>query len=92
MRKIVSVNFLSLVFLLVSVFNFEQINVSAQQLSDSRVNVQIVTDEADAVLNILAKKENSQEITDADWQKVFQSEGYILHPSAKARTRNAAPL
>lgn len=59
MRKIVSVNFLSLVFLLVSVFNFEQINVSAQQLSDSRVNVQIVTDEADAVLNILAKKENS---------------------------------
>lgn len=37
----------------------------------------IITDEADTVLNILAKKETSQEITDADWQNVFQSEAYV---------------
>jgi hypothetical protein len=36
-----------------------------------------MTDEADAVLQILAKKENAQEITEADWQKVFTSEGYV---------------
>jgi len=35
-----------------------------------------MTDEADAVLQILAKKERGQEVTEADWQKVFQSEGY----------------
>lgn len=51
--------------------------IAAQGLSGSRVNVQIITDEADAVLKILAKKENSQEVTEADWQKVFQSEGYL---------------
>lgn len=45
--------------------------------SAQRVNVQIITDEADAVLQILAKKENKQEITEADWQKVFMSEGYV---------------
>ena len=42
----------------------------------SAVNVRLVTDEADAVLAILAKKKASQPVTDADWQRVFQSEGY----------------
>jgi len=41
------------------------------------VDVRLVTDEAEAVLNILAKKQASQPLTDADWQRVFQSEGYI---------------
>ncbi len=51
--------------------------VAAQGSSPSRVNVRIVTDEADAVLQILAKKESGQQITEADWQRVFTSEGYV---------------
>lgn len=77
MRKAISVYFLSLLFLLFFILHFEQLNVSAQQPSISKVNVQIITDEADAVLDILAKKENRQQITDADWQKVFKSDGYV---------------
>src|SRR5687768_4302650 len=41
------------------------------------VNVRLVTDEAEAVLAVLAKKKAGQSITDADWQRVFQSEGYV---------------
>src|SRR5215813_602655 len=41
------------------------------------VNVRLVTDEADAVLAILAKRKANQTITEADWQRVFQSEGYV---------------
>jgi Putative zinc dependent peptidase (DUF5700) len=41
------------------------------------VNVRLVTDEADAVLAILAKRKANQPITEADWQRVFQSEGYV---------------
>lgn len=36
-----------------------------------------MTDEADAVLHVLAKKKANQSITDGDWQRIFQSEGYI---------------
>lgn len=43
----------------------------------SAVNVRLVTDEAEAVLAILAKRKANQPITDADWQRVFQSEGYV---------------
>ncbi|HEU4510232.1 MAG TPA: DUF5700 domain-containing putative Zn-dependent protease [Pyrinomonadaceae bacterium] len=48
-------------------------SVSAQT---SAVNVSIVTDEAEAVLAIFEKTKASQPVTDADWQRVFQSEGY----------------
>lgn len=41
------------------------------------VNVRLVTDEAEAVLAILAKRKASQPITETDWQRVFQSEGYV---------------
>ncbi|HEX6650429.1 MAG TPA: DUF5700 domain-containing putative Zn-dependent protease [Pyrinomonadaceae bacterium] len=41
------------------------------------LNVRLVSDEADAVLAILAKRKANQPVTDADWQRVFQSEGYI---------------
>jgi hypothetical protein len=41
------------------------------------VNVRLVTDEAEAVLALLAKRQANQPITDADWQRVFQSEGYV---------------
>lgn len=77
MRKAIFARFFWFVFFLVSVLLFGQVKISAQTVSATRVNIQIVTDEADAVLQILAKKENAQEITDTDWQKVFSSEGYI---------------
>lgn len=41
------------------------------------VNVRLVTDEAEAVLAILAKRKTNQPITEADWQRVFSSEGYV---------------
>jgi hypothetical protein len=41
------------------------------------VDVQLVTDEAEAVLAILAKRRANQPVTEADWQQVFQSEGYV---------------
>ena len=45
--------------------------------SAAAVNVRLVTDEAEAVLAILAKRKANQPIADADWQRVFQSEGYV---------------
>ncbi|HXG63731.1 MAG TPA: DUF5700 domain-containing putative Zn-dependent protease [Blastocatellia bacterium] len=41
------------------------------------VDARIVTDEADAVLAILAKKKAGQPVTDADWARLFASEGYV---------------
>lgn len=52
-------------------------SVRAQTRTDPRIDVRIVTDEADAVLGILAKREQSQDVTEADWQAVFTSEGYV---------------
>jgi len=51
--------------------------ILAQGSSPSAVNVRLVTDEADAALAILAKRKLNQPIVDADWQRVFQSEGYV---------------
>ncbi|HEX6278397.1 MAG TPA: DUF5700 domain-containing putative Zn-dependent protease [Pyrinomonadaceae bacterium] len=42
----------------------------------ARVSVAIVSDEAEAVLDILRKRADGVEITDADWLAVFESEGY----------------
>lgn len=41
------------------------------------VEVRVVTDEAEAVLAILAKKKAGQAIDEADWQRLFASEGYV---------------
>ena len=46
-------------------------------LASAQVNVRMVTDEAEATLAILAKKKANQPITESDWQRVFQSEGYM---------------
>jgi hypothetical protein len=43
----------------------------------AQVNVRLVTDEAEAVLNILAKRKTNQPVVEADWQRIFQSEGYV---------------
>jgi Putative zinc dependent peptidase (DUF5700) len=37
----------------------------------------MVTDEAEAVLSILSKKVQGQAVTEADWQRLFTSEGYV---------------
>lgn len=50
---------------------------SSTRAQSSAVNVQLVTDEAEAVLAILAKRKANQPVDEADWQRVFQSEGYI---------------
>ena len=45
--------------------------------ASAQVNVRLVTDEAEAVLNVLAKRRANQSIDEADWQRIFQSEGYV---------------
>src|SRR5437879_1561724 len=52
-------------------------DIAAAKPSAARVSVRVVSDEADAVLAILAKKKAYQSITEADWQRLFSSEGYI---------------
>lgn len=50
---------------------------SAQSSDLPGVSVRIVTDEAEAVLNILAKKKAGEPVGEGDWQQLFASEGYI---------------
>lgn len=45
--------------------------------SPPALDVRLVTDEAEAVLAILAKRQANATITDADWKRVFESEGYV---------------
>jgi hypothetical protein len=40
------------------------------------IRVSFVTDEADAVLAILAKRRAGRKVTEADWRRVFSSAGY----------------
>lgn len=49
----------------------------APTLVSAAVNVRLVTDEAEAVLAILTKRKANQPIAEADWRRVFQSEGYV---------------
>ena len=51
-------------------------NCPAQDGSPPAVEVRIITDEAEAVLTVLAKKQAGQAITDEDWRAIFSSEGY----------------
>lgn len=62
---------------------------TAQSSMPSAVNVRLITDEADAVLAVLAKKKTSQAITEADWQRVFQSEGYVRLKKREASMQRA---
>lgn len=45
--------------------------------ADNRVQLQLNTSEADAVLAILAKHTARQTLSDADWQKLFSTEPYV---------------
>lgn len=46
-------------------------------VTQEQVNVRLVTDEAEAVLTILAKKKANEPIAEADWQQLFATEGYV---------------
>ncbi|HET8783729.1 MAG TPA: hypothetical protein VFM63_15055, partial [Pyrinomonadaceae bacterium] len=50
--------------------------VFAPDLQAQQLDVRLVTDEAEAVLAILAKKKVNEAITQTDWARVFSSEGY----------------
>ena len=47
------------------------------KVTQEQVNVRLVTDEAEAVLTILAKRKANEAISDADWQQLFATEGYV---------------
>jgi hypothetical protein len=64
MRKLVVISCLLFVF-------------AGESFAAAAVNVRLVTDEAEAVLAIVAKRKANQPVVDADWQRVFQSEGYV---------------
>ncbi len=49
----------------------------AQTALAPAVDVRLVADEAEAALAILAKRKANQPVTEADWQRVFASEGYV---------------
>lgn len=51
--------------------------VTFGKVTQERVEVRLVTDEAEAVLAILAKKKANEAIAEADWQKLFATEGYV---------------
>jgi hypothetical protein len=59
-----------------SVFGFTCVSFG-QSSVPSAVDVRLVTDEAEAVLAILTKIKSNQQITEADWGRVFSSEGYV---------------
>jgi hypothetical protein len=63
-------------FCLCSAFGFAS-TCSAQSSLPSAVNVRLVTDEAEAVLAIVAKRKEILPIAETDWQRVFSSEGYV---------------
>lgn len=64
----------------------------AQSTDLSRVNVRVVTDEADAVLAILAKRKPRQAVTEADWQRLFSSEGYLRLKKREAEMQRTCSL
>src|SRR5215472_14482890 len=61
----------------------------AQSANLSRVNVRLITGEAEAVLAILAKRKANEPVTDLDWQRLFSSEGYIRLKKREASMKRA---
>lgn len=61
----------------------------AQSTRLAGADVRMVTDEAEAVLAILARKKASQPITEADWQRLFSSEGYVRLKKREAEMQRA---
>jgi len=51
--------------------------ICAAQTTAPSVTVRLVTDEPEAVLSILSKRKADRQISDDDWRRLFQSEGYV---------------
>src|SRR2546423_13976747 len=76
------------VFIVCSVLGYASV-CSARTSGPSAVNVRLITDEAEAVLAILAKRKANKPITEADWQRLFSSEGYIRLKKRETSMRRA---
>lgn len=66
-----------LVIIAAALFILGYSSVFAQNQTAGKIDVAIISDEADCVLNILKKKSENIAITENDWQKLFASEGYV---------------
>jgi len=55
----------------------------------NQVSVRVVSDEADSVLAIIAKQKAGQTVTDADWQELFATEGYVRLKKREASLKRA---
>jgi len=62
---------------------------AAQPVVPKAVDVHLVTDEAKAALAILSKKKLHQSPTDADWQRLFSSEGFVRLKKREAAMNRA---
>jgi hypothetical protein len=60
-----------------SVFAALAVVIALAPTQDSRISVELVPDEADAVLAILARRDAGEAIPDGDWEELFASEGYV---------------
>jgi hypothetical protein len=76
MKSSTMVRRLLVALLVCSTFSFASVCL-AQTSMPSAVNVRLVSDEAEAVLAILAKRKANLPITESDWQRLFSSEGYV---------------
>ncbi len=61
----------------------------AQSAPVSPLDVRLISDEADAVLSILAKKQSNQPITAMDWERLFTSEGYVRLKKREAELKRS---
>lgn len=53
------------------------------------LEVRLVTDEADAVVAVLAKKMRGETVTTEDWDRLFSSEGYLRLKKREAELKRA---
>src|SRR6266567_843129 len=65
------------------------ISIAATAQNSVRVQVRLVTDEADAVLAILADRKANAAVSDAAWQRLFDSEGYRRLKQREASMKRA---
>jgi len=49
---------------------------AASDSEERKVSVSIISDQAEAVLRLLQKRADKEEIADSDWNRIFASEGY----------------
>jgi hypothetical protein len=63
--------------------------IAGPRTASLTVDVRIVADEADAVISILEKRRANQSIAEADWQRLFASEGYVRLKKREAEMKRA---